>query len=262
MIKVVLFDLDGTIYLGGKLISGAKSLFNKLEKKGVNFAFMTNNSSIGPADYVRKLKDLGLPASRDKILTSCEATKLMLEDLDLGPKIYVLGTRKFAKYLKSVGYEHTDNKPSAVLVGFDKELTFEKLSKATQFVHLGVPLVASHPDLECPSPDGPLSDAGMILAAIKSSTNVKPKAIAGKPNRWIVKLAREKFGVKNSEIAIVGDRMATDMKMAHKFGMKGVCVLSGVTNKKNIKDFNFRPNMIVNSVADFTDDKLFKRLLK
>ncbi len=262
MIKLVLFDLDGTIYLGGKLIDGAKELFEKLTSQGVNFAFMTNNSSIGPADYIKKLRDLGLPAAKENILTSCEASKLMLDGLKLGPKIYVLGTKRFIKYLTSVGFEHTENDPSAVLVGFDKELTFEKLTTATRFVHKGVPLLASHPDLECPSPEGPLSDAGMILAAIKSSTCVRPKAIAGKPYKWIVKLAGEKFGVENDEIAIVGDRMATDMKMAHRFGMKGVCVLSGVTNKFNMKEFNFRPDMVVNSVADFKDDKLFKKLLK
>jgi NagD protein len=262
MIKVVLFDLDGTVYLGGKLIKGADALFRKLQKQGVPFAFMTNNSSIGPADYLEKLKSLNLPATKDNILTSCEAAKLMLDDLKLGPKIYVLGTKKFAEYLASVGFENTENNPSAVLVGFDKELTFEKLTAATRFVHKGVPLVASHPDLECPSPDGPLSDAGMILAAIKSSTGVSPKAIAGKPNRWIVKLAREKFGVKNDEIAIVGDRMSTDMRMAHKFGMKGVLVLSGVTKRADLKKFNFAPDVIVDSVADFKDDKVFSKLLK
>lgn len=262
MTKLILFDLDGTLYLGGKLIKGVRPLFKRLQKNNIPYAFMTNNSSIGPADYLKKLKALNLPATRKNILTSCEATDLMLKDLNLGPKIYVLGTKKFIKYLESVGYEHTNKKPSAVLVGFDKELTFDKLTTATRFVHLGVPLVASHPDLECPSPDGPLSDAGMLLAAIYSSTGVKPKAIAGKPNRWIVKLARQKFGVKNTEIAIVGDRMATDIKMAHKFKMKGILTLSGVTKRSDIKRFPHRPDMIINSVDDLKDDKIFAKLLK
>ena len=262
MTKLILFDLDGTLYLGGKLIKGAKPLFKKLQKNKIPYAFMTNNSSIGPADYLKKLKALNLPATKQNILTSCEAADLMLKDFNLGPKIYVLGTKKFVRYLESVGYKHTDNTPSAVLVGFDKELTFDKLTAATRFVHLGVPLVASHPDLECPSPQGPLSDAGMILAAIYVATGVRPKAIAGKPYRWIAKLAREKFSVKNTEIAIVGDRMATDIKMAHKFKMKSVLTLSGVTQRADIKKFSHKPDIVINSVDDLQDDKIFAKLLR
>lgn len=252
-IKLVIFDLDGTVYLGGKLIPGAKRFLKKLDAAGIDYAFMTNNSSIAPGQYRTKLRNLGLRVTPNNVLTSCQATCLMLTELNLGPEIFLLGTKKFQNYLAKQGYTHTDRDPKAVIIGFDKELTFEKFTTAIRLVDKGVPLLASHPDVLCPSPDGPLVDAGCILAAIKAATNVTPIAIAGKPHRWIIKLARQNFNVKPSQIAVVGDRLQTDMKMAKRYKMHSILTLTGVTKQHHLKASSIKPDLVVKSIAELTE---------
>ncbi len=161
--KLILFDLDGTLYLGQKLFPGVKQLLKKILKAGLEYGFMTNNTSIEPAEYLRKLHKLGLNAQPKNIITSAEATCLMLNDLQLGPDIFVLGTKNFKKYLAAKGYHHNELSPTAVLVGFDLELTYKKFTQAARFIAKGLPLVASHSDLVCPSPDGPLPEGARTL---------------------------------------------------------------------------------------------------
>ena len=259
-VKLVLFDLDGTLYIGDRLFPGAKRALRKLHGAGIDYAFMTNNSSISPSDYLLKLKNFGVNTDIKNIITSSEATCLMLDNMQLGSDIFIFGTKSFREYLRSHGYQHTETNPGAVLVGFDLELTYEKLIKATRFVANGVPLVSSHPDAVCPSPDGPIPDAGMLLAAIKAGTGVKPKAIAGKPYRWIVKVAQQHFDVKLSEIVIVGDRLETDIRMGQKYRMKTVLVLSGVTKASEVKKSRFKPDIVIPSVAQIADNNWLDKL--
>ena len=258
--KLVLFDLDGTIYLSGKVLPGAIELLGKLESEGINFGFMTNNSSENPEGYLKKLLNIGLPATTKNIMTSCEATVLMLKELNLGPDIFIFGTQKLISFLEQNGYRNTAENPSAVVVGFDLEFTYEKLTTATRLIDKGVPLVASHPDVVCPSAHGPIPDAGMTLAALKVGTGVEPLAIAGKPNRWVVEVAQEKYGVEKDEIIIVGDRLATDMLMAKNFNMRSVLVLSGVSNREDVEAVENKPDLVVDSVADLVDKYWFKSL--
>ena len=249
-LKLVLFDLDGTVYLDGRLIPGATDFFARLDDAGVQYAYMTNNSSQSPKQYVKKLQTLGLNATPDNILTSCEATLLMLRDLDLGPELFVLGTGAFREFLTENGYQVEAANPKAVLVGFDKELDYDRLTRATRLLTDGVPLVASHPDMLCPSSEGPLPDAGVLLAAFKAAANAKPIAIAGKPHRWIVSLAREKFKVACRNMAVIGDRLATDIRMANRNKMRSVLVLTGVTKKEELAVGRIQPTLVVNSIAD------------
>jgi len=260
LLKLVLFDLDGTIYLSGKLLPGVKKLLQKISRANLNYAFMTNNSSVNPDDYLKKLNNLGLNVEPKNIITSSEATCLMLEDLRLGPKIFVLGTRRFKKYLADNGYHHEEKHPSAVLVGFDLELTYQNFTQATRLVASGIPLVASHPDSVCPTADGPLPDAGMLLGAIKAGTGVSPEAIAGKPNRWMVEVVKKHFNVKPSEIVMVGDRLQTDVRMARRFKMKSVLVMSGVTQSSDVKKSRLKPDIVVNSVSELTNKYWFANL--
>lgn len=223
--KLILFDLDGTVYLSGVLYPGVVELVDKLNRSDLEYGFLTNNSTIGPGSYLRKLRNLGLDVHRKNVLTSAEATCLMLEDLGIGPEIYILGTRRFRRFLEGRGFRHTYEGAQALLVGFDTELTYKKLTEATRLVLDGVPLVASHPDPVCP---GPFPDAGMLLAYFKAAApGIRVRAIAGKPHRWIVKLVRQRFGVETDEIIMVGDRLNTDIRFARTYGMRSILVLNG-----------------------------------
>ena len=247
--KVILFDLDGTIYLSGVLYPGVVPLVEKLNRSGLDYGFLTNNSTIGPGSYLRKLKGLGLDIRQRNVLTSAEATCLMLEDLGIGPEIYILGTAKFRRYLEGKGYVHTFEGAKALLVGFDTELNYRKLTEATRLVLDGVPLLASHPDPVCP---GPFPDAGMLLEYFKaSSPEVRVKAVAGKPHKWIVKLVQQRFGVKPNEIIMVGDRLNTDVRFARNYGMRSILVLNGEPLPQT--DPSNAPDVVAEHIAEVAD---------
>ena len=256
-VKCVLFDLDGTLYLGGKKLPGASELLQSLKDNNLNFGFMTNNSSIAPPQYLEKLLKLGFDAKSENIITSAQATLLMLDELKLGSNYYILATTAFREYLAQNGYNHDEDNPAAVLLGFDQEFDYHRFTAATRCLDRGLPLLASHPDVVCPTPDGPLPDAGAILAAFKAATGVTPLAIAGKPNKWIVELACRNFNCTPAEIIVIGDRLATDIRTGCEHNMRTVCVLSGVTKRQDIPDSPWRPALVVDSVADLVDMKLF-----
>lgn len=255
--QLVLFDLDGTLYVSGKLIPGAVRLLEKLSHSGIRYGFMTNNSSINPEDYLEKLRKIGLPASRENIVTSCQAAILMLKEFAVSRNLYIVGTDRFKKYLSEHRYDHDEANPSAVLVGFDLELTFEKLTRAVRFLTAGVPLFASHPDAVCPSSAGPIPDAGMVLAALAAGSGVQPMAIAGKPNKWILEAAQQQFHAKPPETVIVGDRLVTDIFMANKFGMKSALVLSGVSKRSDLDKTLHRPDVVADSVEQLIEQYWF-----
>ncbi|MFA6929918.1 MAG: HAD-IIA family hydrolase [Lentisphaeria bacterium] len=246
--KLILFDLDGTLYLDGVLFPGVKELIEKLSKSSLQYGFLTNNSTVGPNDYYRKLKRLGLTLKPHNVVTSCEASCRMLKGMQLGPEIYILGTRKFKAYMASQGYLHSYEKAKALLIGFDTELTYRKLTEATRLVLAGLPIVASHPDPICP---GDLPDAGLLLEYFKA---VKPgtiiQAIAGKPHRWLVELLEQRFQVKREEIIMVGDRVNTDMRFAANFNMRSMLVLNG---QKQPELGDLRPTLIVAEIQQLLD---------
>lgn len=248
--KTILFDLDGTIYLSGVLYPGVGELVRKLKASDLQFGFLTNNSTIGPGAYLRKLRRLGLDVGQRNVLTSAEATCLMLEDLGLGPELYIVGTAAFRRFLAGRGYIHSFEKAKAVLVGFDTELTYRKLHDATRLLlERKLPLVASHPDPVCP---GPLPDAGMLLEYFKAaSPDIQVKAIAGKPHRWIVDLVRQRFGCEPDEVVMVGDRLGTDVRFANLFGMRSILVLNGEPRPESFAVA--QPDAIADTIAQVAD---------
>ena len=248
--KVILFDIDGTIALRGALYPGVVELVRKLNASNLQPGFLTNNSTVGPGAHYRRLCRLGLEIRRRNVLTSAEATCLMLKDFGLGPKLYILGTRAFRRFLAGRGYSHSYENASAVLVGFDTELTYRKLTEATRLLLNGIPLVASHADPVCP---GPLPDAGMLLACLQGArSDLRPLAVAGKPNKWIVDLIRQRFHVEPAEIIMVGDRLNTDIRFANDFGMRSILVLNG---KEPPTSFTTaRPDIVVPRIAQVADE--------
>ena len=246
--KLILFDLDGTLYLNGVLFPGVRELIGKLRDAHFEYGFLTNNSTIGPGAYFNKLRRLGLELSHRNVVTSAEATCLMLRQLGIGPNIYILGTRKFRAYLERQGYVHSVVDAQALLIGFDTELTYGKLTEATRLVLAGVPIVASHPDPICP---GPFPDAGMLLEYFRAARpGVVVQAIAGKPHRWLVQLLQERFQVRPEEMIMVGDRVNTDMRFARNFGMRSMLVLNGAPMPE-LGDVS--PTVIVERIGQLCD---------
>ena len=250
-LDAVFLDLDGTIYLGDCLIPGAIDFLSRCDSNGVKRFFLSNNSSRSVDQYVSKLQGLGIPATADDVLLSTHDLISWLGANKI-TQTWLVGTEGMREMLESVGINTQSESPEYVVLGYDTEITYEKISTASIHLHRGVPMVASHPDMVCPSPDGGLPDTGAYMAMFEATTGVRPTHICGKPQPGMILHKIEALGLDPSRCAMVGDRLYTDMAMASRSGVQGILVLSGEATMDDVDslpdDAEQRPSMIVDSV--------------
>ncbi len=247
--EVVFLDLDGTIYLGSNLIEGALSFLERLEERGIRRFFLSNNSSKSVGQYLEKLRGLGIPASEDEILLSTHDLISWLSENGID-QTYLVGTEGMREMLESVGVATASENPQYVVLGYDTEITYEKLSTASIHLHKGVPMVASHPDIVCPSPDGGLPDTGAYMDLFEATTGVRPEHVCGKPNAGMILHKVQELGLRPDQCAMIGDRLYTDMEMAERAGVHGVLVLSGEATIEDLEKAPQRPSIVVGSVDE------------
>ena len=248
-IKAVFLDLDGTIYLGDELIDGAIEFLNRCKEKGVQRFFLSNNSSKSVTEYLAKLHGFGIPAKAKDVLLSTHDLLSWLGKEGV-TETYLVGTEGMRSMLEEVGVSTRSSEPQYVVLGYDTQIDYEKLATASIHLHGGVPLVASHPDIVCPSLDGGLPDVGAYLALFKATTGIEPTHVCGKPNAGMILHKIEELGLQPSECAMVGDRLYTDMEMAARAGVVGVLVLSGEATLDDLEAAPQTPDVIVDSVAN------------
>ena len=252
-IEAIFLDLDGTIYLGGNLIEGAIEFLQRCDDRGVQRFFLSNNSSRSVKQYVKKLHGFGIPAVEDDVLLSTHDLLAWLNSNSI-TQTWLIGTEGMREMLEERGIETRSEQPEYVVLGYDTEINYEKLSKASVFLHAGVPLVASHPDMVCPSPDGGLPDVGAYLALLKTTTGVDPVHITGKPNAGMILHKINALGLDPARCAMVGDRLYTDLAMATRAGCVGVLVLSGEATMGDVSELGEgaeqQPTVIVQSVDE------------
>ena len=247
-IRLFLLDMDGTVYLGSRLLPGSLDFLRYLGETGRDHLFLTNNSSRNAEYYAQKLTKLGWPAQPDEILTSGEATALYLGGLKPAARVYLLGTPDLETEFAAHGFVLTDENPDYVVLGFDMTLTYDKLVRACDLVRGGVPFIATHPDLNCPTETGYIPDCGAMTALITASTGVTPKVI-GKPNREIIDAMFRKKPVRRDQVAMVGDRLYTDIVMGHNAGVTSVLVLSGEAKESDIPAAPVKPDHVTGGLG-------------
>ncbi|MDP6235113.1 MAG: HAD-IIA family hydrolase [Candidatus Poseidoniaceae archaeon] len=252
-IDAVFLDLDGTIYLGGDLIPGALEFLKRCDEKGVKRYFLSNNSSRSVQQYVEKLQRFEIPADEKDVLLSTHDLLSWLKKEQI-TQTWLIGTEGMKQMIEQNGISTQSEQPEYVVLGYDTEITYEKLAQASIFLHRGVPLVASHPDMVCPSPDGGLPDVGAYLALLKTTTGIDPVHICGKPNAGMILHKIEELGLDASRCAMVGDRLYTDIAMATRAGCVGVLVLSGEATIADVdalqEGAEQQPDLIVGSVDE------------
>jgi 4-nitrophenyl phosphatase/NagD protein len=244
-----LFDLDGTVYLGDKLLPGAKDLFAFLDDSSIPYFFLTNNSSRSRADYSKKLAGYGLNAIEDKIFSSGMATAIYLKKQKPGARIYLAGTPSLEEEFKKFGFELVQEDPDFVVLGFDTTLTYQKIHKLTDFIVEGRPYVATHPDINCPTQEGFMPDIGAMMAMIKESTGREADIIVGKPNPPMIEAIVEMTGFTPNQLTMVGDRLYTDIAMG-QVGIKTVLVLSGETKKEDLPHAPHKPDLVCKDLGE------------
>jgi HAD superfamily hydrolase (TIGR01450 family) len=199
------------------------------------------------------LHALGLEAEEDDVLLSTHDLLAWLKKNNI-TKTWLVGTEGMRSMLEAIGVSTQSTDPEYVVLGYDTELTYDKIAQASIHMHAGVPLVASHPDMVCPSPDGGLPDVGAYLAMFKATTGVDPTHITGKPNAGMILHKIEALGLQPERCAMVGDRLYTDMAMASRAGVVGVLVLSGEATVDDVEALpegaEQRPTIVVNSVDE------------
>ena len=247
-IKAIFLDLDGTIYLGGELIEGALSFLGRLKDSGIRRFFLSNNSSKSVDQYLVKLQSLGIPSAEEDVLLSTHDLLSWLNNEGV-KETYLVGTEGMREMLESVGISTQSESPQYVVLGYDTEITYEKLSTASIHLHKGVPMVASHPDVVCPSPEGGLPDTGAYMDLFEATTGVRPVHVCGKPNAGMILHKVEELGLRPEQCAMVGDRLYTDIEMADRAGVHGILVLSGEATMDDLEKSSQRPSLVVESVA-------------
>lgn len=249
-IRCFALDMDGTIYLGEKWIEGAQAFLRKIEESGRSYVFLTNNSSKNPEVYVDKLHRMGWEAGQEKIITSGQATIFYLQNHFPGKRVFLLGNPMLREEFEQEGITLDDTAPEVVVTAFDTSLDYQKMCKVCDFVRAGLPYLATHPDYNCPTETGFIPDAGAIHAFIHASAFRYPDRIIGKPNQDIVDYLVDRVKVEREQIAMVGDRLYTDIAAGRNNGLKSILVLSGEASLADVSDSDVIPHLIFESVQD------------
>ncbi len=249
-IQLFLLDMDGTFYLGDSLLPGAMDFVETVRSQKKRFMFLTNNSSKDAKKYVEKLRKLGVNVDVSDVFTSGEATAIFMKHRYGQAKVFVIGTQSLVETLQSYGHEVTTKDPQAVVLGYDTQINYEKLALGCLFIRKGIDYIATHPDINCPSPEGPLPDAGSFIALIERSTGRKPDFIVGKPNPLMLQMIVEKTGIKPEQIAMVGDRLYTDMEFAKRSGIFSILVLSGESSLEDVNKVEQKPDLILQNIGE------------
>jgi HAD superfamily hydrolase (TIGR01450 family) len=256
-IRHVALDMDGTIYTNNTLFKTTGPFLALLAQLGIGHTFLTNNPSKSNAEYLAHLSAMGIPASAEHLYTSTQATiDFLKKKFPQVRRLFVLGTPGLCDELKAAGFELTPDDPAAmpdaVLVGFDKTLTYPRLCRAAWWIKQGKPYFATNPDRVCPT-DEPtvLVDCGSITAALETATTRAPQAVLGKPDPAMLQGILQRHAIGPENLAMVGDRLYTDMAMAHRTGALGVLVLTGEATADEAVRHVPKPDLIVPTLAEF-----------
>lgn len=243
-------DMDGTIYLGEQWIDGAQAFLERIEATGRNYVFVTNNSSKNASVYVEKLARMGLFVGEEKIVTSGQATIYYLQKHFPGKKVFLLGNELLREEFAQAGIRLEENVPEVVVTAFDTSLDYQKMCRVCDFVRAGLPYLATHPDYNCPTENGFIPDAGAIHAFIHASAFRYPDRIIGKPNEDIIEYLTTRVNAKRSRIAMVGDRLYTDIASGRNHGLKSILVLSGEASMEDAERSEIKPHLLFSSVKE------------
>lgn len=250
-IRHVVLDLDGTLYRGDRLFDVTRPFLDRLSRLGIGRTFLTNNTSRSKADYVTKLQGLGIEASESQITTPADSTITYLRDRHPEvSSIAVLGTESLCRQFEEAGFTVGWDAPQATIVGYDTGLTYERLCRTAYWIGEGLPFIATHPDLICPT-DQPtiLVDCGAICACLTAATGRQP-VVLGKPDPSILLDLCHRLELAPGEVAMVGDRIYTDIAMAQRAETAAVLVLSGEATEADAAALAVPPDLIVADVGE------------
>jgi NagD protein len=251
-IECWLTDMDGVLVHEGRALPGAGDVIKQWQEAGQRFLVLTNNSIYTPRDLSARLKATGLNIPEESIWTSALATADFLRSQKPKGSAFVIGEAGLTTALHEVGYIQTDVNPDYVVLGESRTFSFETLTKAIRLINNGSRFIATNPDATGPSADGVLPATGSVAALISKATGREPY-IVGKPNPMMFRSAMNKINAHSESTGMIGDRMDTDIVAGIEAGLHTVLVLTGIADEAEIAKYPFRPNEILNSIADLLE---------
>jgi arabinose operon protein AraL len=251
-----IFDLDGTIYRGEKLIAGARETIEKLNSLSKKIVYLSNKPIQPREDYAEKLTRLGVPTEPTEIINSSMVMARWLSHQAPGAAIFVIGEPPLIAELRREGFRISENPGEVqyVIASFDRTFDYRKLNIALQAIKRGAHFVATNPDRTCPVEGGEIPDCAAMIGAVEGATGKKVEAIVGKPSDIMIQVAVEAMGLRPRDCLLVGDRLETDMVMGKKAGMATALVLTGVTSREALRQSSLQPDYVWESVADIIKD--------
>ncbi len=255
--QAVVCDLDGTLYLENTPIPGALETLNAIAESGRQLFYFTNNTSASREVWLQKIKGMDFPIQKDQLITSADCADSYLKRHNLFPNIYLVGNRDLKTDFAERGFnclseqEALITEPAALVLGFDTELTYKKIYTCYQLILRDIPYIATHPDRLCPVTKNTFKpDVGSFISLFETATGGRLPIVVGKPTQEAVQVICERAKLRPEQIAFIGDRLYTDIRMAATSGMVGVLVLSGETNRADVDQAEDKPDIIVESIAD------------
>jgi NagD protein len=251
-IETWLTDMDGVLVHEEDPIAGATEFVEALKASGKKFLVLTNNSIFTPRDLSARLRASGLVVPEDRIWTSALATADFLAAQIPGGSAYVIGESGMTTALHEAGFVMTENAPDYVVIGETRNYSFEAITKAIRLIVDGSRFIVTNPDATGPSPDGPMPATGSVAALISKATGKEPYVV-GKPNPMMFRSAMNKIGAHSENTGMIGDRMDTDIVAGIEAGLHTVLVLTGISDRAEIERYPFRPDEVLDSVADLVE---------
>lgn len=223
-IKCVIFDLDGTLYLGDKLIDGANELITAVRKQNKQILFVTNNSAKTRVQIYERLKTMELDVQLDEVMNSCYAVAKYLKDNDYS-QIYCLGTKDFEDEISNMGIDAKSKMPEAIVIGYDPEFNYNKLEEAIGVFHKDCKIFAANKERTYPRHNGIITPGtGPAVKAFEHAVNKETELLIGKPSTFMLELITKGSGLNPDEILIIGDTYESDIAMANSFGSSSILI--------------------------------------
>ncbi len=253
-----LIDMDGVIYRGTEPIPGAAELITHFHEQDIPYLFLTNNSAYTQLDVVAKLRKFGIETSNQHVYTSALATAEFVSQQKPDGTAFVIGEGGLLNALNQVNYAISSEHADYVIVGEGRTMNFEVMEKAHRMIAHGAHLISTNADTWCPTDSGPRPGCGAIVALLESATG-RTAYHVGKPNPFMMRLARKKLGLRTDEVTMIGDTMDTDIRGATDLGFHSVLVLTGSTQREDLRLYPYSPTHVVESIADLVPSKRRKK---
>lgn len=266
-VQALILDMDGVLWRGEAPIGDLRRIFARIAERGLKVAFATNNSTRTPEMYVERLASFGVTAEPWQVVTSSQAAAELLENIlaplrpptfseKLGGEtvggVFAIGEAGLMEALRARGFEplplERAEEAQAVVVGIDRQITFQKMAEAALLIRRGLPFLATNPDKTFPTPRGEIPGAGAWVAVLVTATGREP-VYAGKPAPALLELARARLGTPKEAALVVGDRLETDIAAAQAAGLPCALVLSGVSRREQAQAWQPKIDLIAEDLG-------------